>query len=62
MLNDEQIQTAARTHLLTLPTGKVTLKRFHHALNVRILPALRYTLAKWLSERIASVTAETATH
>jgi hypothetical protein len=53
LLNDERIQTAARAHLLTLATGEVTLRRFHHALNARILPALGYTLARWLSEHTA---------
>jgi hypothetical protein len=53
LLDDERIQRAARTYLLTLPTGEVTPKRFHHALNARILPALGHTLAKWLSERTA---------
>jgi len=53
LLNNEQIQTAAKTHLLALPMGEVTPKRFHHTLNARILPALGYVLVKWLSERTA---------
>jgi hypothetical protein len=53
LLNDEQIQTAARTYLSTLPIGEVTPKRFHHVLNAQILPAIGYTPVKWLSERTA---------
>jgi hypothetical protein len=52
-LNNEQIQTAVRTHLLTLAIGEVTPRQFHHALNARILLALRYMLARWLSEHTA---------
>ena len=50
LLNNEQIQTAVRTHLLTLVMGEVTPRWFHHTLNVWILLALRYMLMRWLSE------------
>ncbi len=33
LLNDEQIQVAARAHLSSLPTGEVTPRQFHHALH-----------------------------
>ena len=33
LLDDEEIQVAARTHLLSLPTGEVTPRQFHHALH-----------------------------
>ena len=44
LLNDERVQTSARTYLLDLPVGDVTTARFHHALNERILPSLGYAL------------------
>ena len=44
MLNDEQVQTVARTYLLGLPVGEVTSALFHHTLNEQILPSLGYTL------------------
>ncbi len=50
MLKDERVQVAARAHLSTMPTGEVTLKEFHHALNERILPSLGFTLKNGLSE------------
>jgi hypothetical protein len=50
LLNDEQIQAAVRAHLLSLPSGEVTPKRFHHALHKRILPNLGWMLRKPLSE------------
>jgi hypothetical protein len=53
LLNDERIQTAARTHLMSLAKGEVTPKWFHHSLNTEILPILGYPLAKKLSERTA---------
>jgi hypothetical protein len=53
LLNDEQIQAAARAHLSTLPKGEVTPKRFYHALHERILPNLGWMLRKPLSERTA---------
>jgi len=53
LLNKEDIQVAARAHLSSLPTGDVTLKRFHHALHERILPSLGWILRKLLSEHTA---------
>ena len=53
LLNDEQVQTAARTYLTSLSTGEVTPKRFSHMLNERILPSLGYQLKSNLSERTA---------
>ena len=53
LLNDERVQTAARTHLTGLPTGDVTPRQFHRALNERILPSLGYMLEVGLSERTA---------
>ena len=52
-MDNEQIQRAARTYLLTLPMGEVTPKWFHHALNAQILLALKHMLAKWLSAHTA---------
>lgn len=42
LLNDERVQTAARTYLLDQRVGEVTSVRFHRALNERILPSLGY--------------------
>ena len=53
LLNDEQVQTAARAYLTSLPTGEVTPSRFARMLNERILPLLGYTLKHNLSERTA---------
>ena len=53
LLNDEQVQTAARTYLTKLPTGEVTPSRFARMLNERILPSLGYNLRGNLSERTA---------
>jgi len=53
LLNDKQVQKAARTYLLSLPTGDVTPKKFQHALNKRILPSLGYNLSVGLSEHMA---------
>ena len=44
LLNNEQVQTEARTHLLDLPVGDVTATQFHRVLNERILPSLGYVL------------------
>jgi len=44
LLNDEQVQTAARTYLLSMSVGEVTPARFRHALNEQILPSFGYTL------------------
>src|SRR5258707_5730562 len=44
LLNDEQVQMAARTHLLDLPVGDVTATQFYHAFNEHILLSLRYEL------------------
>jgi hypothetical protein len=44
LINDEQVQRASQTYLSGLPAGEVTPKRFHHALNERILPSLGYML------------------
>jgi hypothetical protein len=52
-LNDERVQTAARTYLTGLPTGDVTPRDFRRALNERILPSLGYMLEVGLSERTA---------
>jgi hypothetical protein len=46
LLNDEQIQMAARTYLLDLPVSEVTATQFYHALNEWILPSLGYTLTE----------------
>jgi len=53
LLNDEQVQAAARTYLMGLSTGEVTPLHFHHMLNERILPSLRYALKNDLSLRTA---------
>jgi len=53
LLNDEQVQKAARTYLLSLPTGNVTLKKFQYALNEQILPSLGYNLSVGLLEHTA---------
>ena len=52
-MNNERVQTVARTYLTGLPTGDVTPRQFHHALNERILPSLGYMLEVGLSERTA---------
>jgi hypothetical protein len=44
LLNDERVQTSARTYLLDLPVGEVTTAQFHRVLNERILPSLGYQL------------------
>ena len=49
LLNDEQVQAAARTYLMGLSTGEVTLSHFRCMLNKRILPSLRYALKNDLS-------------
>jgi len=51
MLNNEQVQTAARTYLMSLSTGEVTPKLFTRTLNERILPTLGLALEKGLLER-----------
>ncbi len=51
LLDDEEIQVAARTHLSSLPMGEVTPKWFHHTLYERILLSLGWMLGKLLSER-----------
>jgi hypothetical protein len=53
LLSDKQVQMAARTYLMSLPTGEVTPLRFHHMLNKHILPSLEYTLKQGLSECMA---------
>jgi hypothetical protein len=53
LLKDERVQAAARTHLSSVPTGEVTPKKFHRALNKRILPSLGFTVRDGLSERTA---------
>jgi hypothetical protein len=53
LLKDERVQGAARTHLLSVPTGEVTPKQFHHALNKRILLSLGFTVRDGLSEHTA---------
>jgi hypothetical protein len=61
LLNDERVQMAVRTHLLNLSVGDVTAAQFHHALNERILPSLRYTLREvachctWLGNGFANL-------
>jgi hypothetical protein len=47
LLNDERIQTALRAHLLSLAKGEVTPKRFHHSLNMQILPTLGDGSSSW---------------
>jgi len=44
LLNDEQLQAAARTYLMSLTTGEVTPTKFGLALNEQILPLLGHTL------------------
>jgi hypothetical protein len=51
LLKDERVQAAARTHLSSVPTGEVTPKQFHRALNKCILPSLGFNLTDGLSER-----------
>jgi hypothetical protein len=53
LLKDEQVQATARTHLLSVPMGEVTPKKFHCALNKCILPSLRFTVRDGLSEHTA---------
>ena len=53
LLNDEQVQVAARTYLTSLPMGEVTPLHFRRMLNERILLLLRYTLKADLSEHMA---------
>ena len=53
LLKDEQVQTAARAHLSSVPTGEVTPRQFHKALNDRILPTLGLAVKHGLSERTA---------
>jgi hypothetical protein len=54
LLNDEQVQMAARTYLLDLSVGDVTATQFHCTLNGQILPSLRYMLTgSGLSLRMA---------
>jgi len=53
LLSDKQVQTAARTYLTGLPTGKVTLSHFCRMLNECILPLLGYNLTTGLSEHTA---------
>jgi hypothetical protein len=53
LLKDERVQAAARTHLLSVPTGEVTPKQFHRALNKCILLSLGFNLTDGLSERTA---------
>ena len=50
LLNDERVQTAARTYLTGLPTGDVTPRDFCRTLNEWILPLLGYMLDVGLSE------------
>ena len=54
LINDEKVQSAARTHLMGLSTGEVTPEEFQRALNENILPSLGYTLKGPLSRRTAS--------
>ena len=53
MLKDKQVQTAARAHLSGIPTGEVTLRQFHKALNNQILPMLGLAVKGRLSEHMA---------
>ena len=53
MLKDERVQTAVRAHLASVPTGEVTPKQFHKALNDDILPLLGLAVKGGLSERTA---------
>jgi hypothetical protein len=53
LLSDEQVQTAVRTYLTSLPTGEVTPSHFCRMLSNHILPSLGYTFTKGLSERTA---------
>jgi hypothetical protein len=54
LLNNEEVQKAARTYLSRLPTGEVTPKVFHQALNKRILPTLGLAIEGGLSAHTAS--------
>jgi len=53
LLKDKQVQTAARAHLSGIPTGEVTLRQFHKALNNQILPMLGLAVKGRLSEHMA---------
>ena len=53
LLKDEQVQTAVKAHLSSVPTGEVTPKQFHKALNDQILPVLGLAVKNGLSERTA---------
>ena len=46
LLNNEQLQGAARTYLSCLPTGEVTPSRFNRALTEHIFPLLGLSLKK----------------
>ena len=53
LLNDKQVQAAARTYLTSLSMGEVTLSCFACMLNEQILLLLRYVLKNNLSEHTA---------
>ncbi len=44
---------AVKAHLSSVPTGEVTPKQFHKALNDQILPLLRLAVKDGLLERMA---------
>ena len=52
-LFDERVKTAARSWLTSQPVGQVNPRKFQHALNNEILPALSITLKRPLCERTA---------
>ena len=53
MLKDEQVQMVARAHLSSVPTGEVTPRQFHKALNDQILPMLELAVKDGLLEHMA---------
>jgi hypothetical protein len=53
LLNNEEVQKAARTYLSRLPTDEVIPKVFHQALNKQILPTLGLAIEGGLSAHTA---------
>ena len=50
LLKDEQVNMAVMAHLASVPTGEVTPRQFHKALNDQILLLLRLVVKDGLSE------------
>jgi len=52
LLKDEQVQMVVKAHLSSVPTGEVTPKQFHKALNDQILLLLGLAVKDGLSEHM----------